>query len=196
MLATLCILCYRLAMAAICSVIYVCPRQWFVLPDGTRVAGPDGLSSYFGTACGEDGCYAVAINRDDVMASVVYITSSCYECFCPVGPWHEHGFLADIRGFELLFEKNYGDLDEYDMTFWSVVYAMCSTKNYRVVYAMQAAATVVYLRIRSERMPAGFYAVYRLHGIETKEWWWRATGHAYLGTLSSAEADHVCSTME
>ena len=176
MLGTLCILCYRLAMAAICSAIYVCPRQWFVLPDGTRVAGPDGLSSYFGKACGED-----------VLNSIVYETMHPYECFSPTCSWKELGAILETRGFMLLFEKMWSDTSS-SATVWERV----GGAHYRVLYALQAAATVVYLRVRSGRMPLGHYVVYRLYGIAQKELWWHASGISYIGTLSHDEADAVC----
>ena len=57
------------------------------------------------------------------------------------------------------------------------------------MYAMQVSPTVVYMRVRAERMPETFYVVYRLYGIGTKDAWWTANSYTYLGVLSADDAD-------
>ena len=57
------------------------------------------------------------------------------------------------------------------------------------MYAMQAGLTVVYLRLRSPRMPENLYVVYRVHGITSKDDWWCGQRYAYLGVLSADAAD-------
>ena len=152
------------------------------------MAGPAGLSTYVGPPCGEDGCYAVVLVGENILAAMVYETPHSYECFCPKCSWREVGRLLDIRGFMVLWEKMYAGGRELSMSIWDAI----SAKHYRVLYAIQTDATVVYLRVRSDRMPLGFYVVYRLYGIDTKDLWWRASGCSCIGTLSHDEADAIC----
>ena len=179
--------CLFSAMASAVSTIYVFARQWFVAANGERVVGPAGLSAYLGSPCGEEGCYAVALVGDNVLNSIVYETMHPYECFSPTCSWKELGAILETRGFMLLFEKMWSDTSS-SATVWDRV----GGAHYRVLYALQAAATVVYLRVRSGRMPLGHYVVYRLYGIAQKEMWWHASGISYIGTLSHDEADAVC----
>ena len=172
-------------MDSIVSHVYIIPRQLFGLSCQDQVSGPAGLSLYVGPPCSEDGCYAVCLRGDNVLHALVYGTSQSYECFVPVCTWCELGRLSDIRGFQLLVEKQYACGRDPALSFWDFV----SARHYRLMYAMQASPTVVYLRLRSPRMPEDFYVVYRLYGIATKDDWWRAPGYAYLGVLSADAAD-------
>ena len=122
-----------------------------------------------------------------MLKSILYETMHPYECFSPTCSWKELGAILETRGFMLLFEKMWSDTSS-SATVWERV----GGAHYRVLYALQAAATVVYLRVRSGRMPLGHYVVYRLYGIAQKEEWWRASGISYVGTLSHDEADAVC----
>ena len=172
-------------MEAVVSRIYVVPRQTFSLPGSGRVVGPAGLSYYLGPPSGEDGCYAVFLDGDNVFNAYVYETNQSYDCFCPVAKWAEVGRLLDTRCFGLLVEKEYALGRDETIPFWNFV----GGGHYRLMYAMQASPTVVYMRLRAERMPETFYAVYRLYGIGTKDAWWTANSYTYLGVLSADVAD-------
>ena len=93
--------------------------------------------------------------------------------------------LFDVRGFCLLFEKEYACGRDQTIPFWNFVSGGC----YRLMYSMQAAPSVVYVRLRSDRMPDSLYAVYRLYRIADKDDWWTASAYAYKGILSGEAAD-------
>ena len=169
-------------MESVISHVYILPRQLFG-PD--RLAGPAGLARYLGRPCGEDGCYAISFRGDSIHGAVVYGTTQAYDCFVPVCEWSELGPLSAIRGFQVLAEKYFAIGRPVDLSFWDFV----TGGHYRLMYAMQAAATVVYLRLRSARMPENYFVVYRLYGIALKDEWWRAEGYAYLGILDTDAAD-------
>ena len=172
-------------MDAIVSTVYLLPRQSYCLSGDDRVTGPAGLSHYLGRPCSEDGCYAVCLDGDNVLNALVYETNQAYECFCPVCQWFELGRLWDVRGFRLLAEKEYARGRDEAIPFWDFV----SAGHYRLMYAMQAAPTVVYIRLRASRMPETFYVVYRVYGTATKDLWWTAGSYTYLGVLSAEDAD-------
>ena len=171
-------------MESVVSRAYIIPRQSFRVCDD-EVVGPGGLSFYLGLPCGEDGCYAVCLRGDNMLNALVYGTNQSYECFVPGCTWCELGRLSEIRGFQLLSEKEYACGRDATLSFWDFV----SAGRYRLMYAMQAAPTVVYLRLRSPRMPEHFYVVYRVYGIVSKDDWWRGDGYAYQGVLSTDVAD-------
>ena len=58
---------------------------------------------------------------------------------------------------------------------------------YLVMFAMQAAPGMVYVRIRCRRMPPGLFVVHRLYGVETSDDWHRAAGFNYEGIMTYDE---------
>ena len=172
-------------MDSVVSHIYIIPRQLFRISTNEAVVGPAGLSLYFGRASGEDGCYAVVLRGENIFSARVYGTNQAYDCFSPIGAWEDLGLLSDVRCFCLLFEKEHAFGRDQSISFWGFV----SGGDYRIMYAMQAAPSVVYVRLRSPRMPDDLYAVYRLYGIADKDAWWTAPAYAYKGILSVEAAD-------
>ena len=171
-------------MESVVSRVYIFPRQSFRVGDDD-VVGPAGLSLYLGLPYGEDGCYAVCLRGDNIFNALVYGTDQAYECFVPGCTWCELGRLSDIRGFQVLSEKEFAFGRDATISFWD----FASAGRYRLMYAMQAGLTVVYLRLRSPRMPENLYVVYRVYGITSKDDWWCGHGYAYLGVLSADAAD-------
>ena len=176
-------------MDGVVSTVYVMPAQVF-RSDAGLLFGPPGVLNYLGVPCGEAGCYGIALcDNDNVARAKVYESKQSYECFSPAGPWVYVGEVPTIRGFMLLLEKEFQYGRDSSMSLWDFFSLGC----HRIMYAMQASPTSFYLRVRAPRMPDGFYAVYRIFGIETILSWWQASGYSFVGIMSYEEADDALS---
>ena len=171
-------------MDSVVRKIYIFPRQWFNL-DGECFAGPPGLCRFGLLPHGEDGTYAAAMTSDSYLDAEVYATDLSYECFSPAGPWRAVGRLGSIRGVAML-AKRYAQIT---FDFPEGFIPTMTSSVFRTMYIMQAAPSVFYARVRSDRMPDDFYAVYRMYGISSVADWHRVSAVGYDGVMSEDEAN-------
>ena len=57
------------------------------------------------------------------------------------------------------------------------------------MHVLKAGPGLVYMRIRSDRMPTNFYVVYRVFGIDSVADWHRGESYRYDGIMAYDEAN-------
>ena len=161
---------------------YVFPRQIFT-DDGDPLAGPPGLSCRFCAPVYETGTYVAVIDphsRPD--QSMIYECDCAYDCFHPEASWQWRcmGRLSSILGFIETVVAMKKSLPFFDAL---------TNGIYRTMHVLKAGPDLVYMRVRSDRMPANFFVCYRILGINSIGDWHRGGYYRYDGIMTYDEAN-------
>ena len=161
--------------------VYLFPRQLFGRGSGDLTPGPPGLSCCFpGGPLMETGTYAAVVDPSNVLwLAIVYESDVAFDCFYPGARWRPVGRLASIDGF----------IDALPVDQSVDFFAALTLGVYLTMHVLKAGPGLICLRIRSDRMPVGFYVVYRVFGIDAAAYWHRGESYRYDGLMPYDEAN-------
>ena len=122
----------------------------------------------------ETGTYAAVVDPSNVLwLAIVYESDVAFDCFYPGARWRPVGRLASIDGF----------IDALPVDQSVDFFAALTRGVYLTMHVLKAGPGLIYLRIRSDRMPVGFYVVYRVFGIDAAADWCRGESYRYDGIM-------------
>ena len=169
--------------------VYLFPRQLFGRGSGDLTPGPPGLSCCFpGGPMVETGTYAAVVDPSNVLwQAIVYESDVAFDCFYPDASWRWRpvGRLASIDGF----------IDALPVDQSVDFFAALTRGVYLTMHVLKAGPGLIYLRIRSDRMPSSCHVVYRVFGIDAAADWYRGDSYRYDGIMSHDEANDAIDSM-